>query len=104
MDSVLLFLLVAAIYFTPWLVAVSRKHHNRGAICALNLFLGWTVLGWIIAIVWAYTAVRRPDPAPARERCPYCHEAMAALATVCPHCRRDMPEAIVRARRAAPLE
>jgi hypothetical protein len=33
----LLFLFLAAIYFPPWLVAASRKHHNRGAICALNL-------------------------------------------------------------------
>lgn len=33
----------------------SRKHNNSGAIFVLNLFLGWSCLGWIIAIVWAHT-------------------------------------------------
>ena len=25
------------------------------AIAVLNLFLGWTVMGWVAALVWAYT-------------------------------------------------
>ena len=41
------------IYFIPSFVAAG--HHNRGAIIVLNLFLGWTFLGWIIALVWACT-------------------------------------------------
>lgn len=46
------------IYFIPTLVAFSRSHHNSMAINMLNLFLGWTFLGWVIALVWAFTAVR----------------------------------------------
>jgi hypothetical protein len=41
------------IYFMPSFVAAG--HHNHGAIIVLNLFLGWTFLGWVIALVWACT-------------------------------------------------
>jgi hypothetical protein len=47
--------LILVIYFVPTLVAGWHRHRNSGAICALNLFLGWTFLGWIIALVWAFT-------------------------------------------------
>ena len=49
-------ILMIAAYFGPTLVAILRKRQNVGAIFALNLFLGWTVLGWIIAFVWSLTA------------------------------------------------
>jgi hypothetical protein len=39
----------------PTCVAAHRKHNNESAILALNLFLGWTLLGWVIALVWALT-------------------------------------------------
>lgn len=41
------------IYFIPSWVAELRKHRNSGAIFAVNLFLGETVIGWIIALIWA---------------------------------------------------
>ena len=44
-------------YFIPAVVAGCRNHHQRGAIFALNLLLGWTFLGWAAALVWALTAV-----------------------------------------------
>lgn len=47
------------VYFLPALVASGRHHHNAGAIVVLNLFLGWTFLGWVVALVWASTAVDR---------------------------------------------
>jgi Superinfection immunity protein len=46
------------VYFLPTFFAFSRNHHNRAAILVLNLFLGWTFIGWVIALVWAFTAVR----------------------------------------------
>jgi len=51
----------ALLYFLPTLVAGTRRHHQRFAILVLNLFLGWTVLGWIGALVWSATAVVRPE-------------------------------------------
>lgn len=65
MESAALLALVA--YFVPTIVAGARRHHNQGAIFALNLLLGWTVIGWIAALVWALTAVTpRPAPVPRR--------------------------------------
>jgi hypothetical protein len=43
------------LYFMPTVIAVNRGHHNKGAIFALNLFLGWSFLGWVAAFVWACT-------------------------------------------------
>ncbi|MFI5103885.1 MAG: superinfection immunity protein, partial [Terriglobales bacterium] len=35
------------------IIASGRGHNNQGAICVLNLFLGWTVLGWLVALIWS---------------------------------------------------
>ena len=43
------------LYFTPVIVATNRKHRNAGAIAVLNLFLGWTLVGWVAALVWSFT-------------------------------------------------
>lgn len=46
-------LVLLCIYFVPTIVASSRKHADQNAILVLNLFLGWTFVGWVIALVWA---------------------------------------------------
>lgn len=46
-------LVVLAVYFLPWIVANHRRHHNQTALFCLNLFLGWTLVGWVFALVWA---------------------------------------------------
>ncbi len=48
-------LLLAAVYFAPAIIATLRGHLSGGAITVLNIFLGWTALGWIIALVWSFT-------------------------------------------------
>jgi hypothetical protein len=48
-----------AIYFLPAIVAWCRGHRNEYAIGILNMLLGWTFIGWVIALVWAYTANTR---------------------------------------------
>ncbi len=56
-----LFLAGGALYCLPWIIARARHHHNGGAIVVLNLLLGWTFVGWVIALVWASTQVKRPE-------------------------------------------
>ena len=48
-------------YITPFVVAYIRQHHQILAILALNVLLGWTLLGWVAAFVWACTVVRQPE-------------------------------------------
>jgi len=41
------------LYFVPSIVG--RHKANALAIFVCNLFLGWTFLGWVLALVWACT-------------------------------------------------
>jgi len=49
----LLVVLIFAFYFLPTLIAFLRQHKNKLAIFLLNLLLGWTVLGWVVSLVWS---------------------------------------------------
>lgn len=43
----------AILYFVPTLIAFMRRKRNAKAIFALNLFLGWSFLGWVGALIWS---------------------------------------------------
>lgn len=51
-------LALAFVHFIPTLVGVYRASHSRIGIFVLNLVLGWTVIGWFAALVWALTSER----------------------------------------------
>ncbi len=46
-------ILIFTLYFLPTLIAFIRQHKNKLAIFLLNLLLGWTVLGWVVSLVWS---------------------------------------------------
>jgi hypothetical protein len=50
-----LLVLLVGIYFFPAIKAYQQRKRNRQAILILNVFLGWTLVGWVVALVWAYT-------------------------------------------------
>ena len=58
--AVIVFFVGVAIYFLPSINASSRKHPNSTSIFLLNLFLGWTLLGWVAALVWSASSVMQP--------------------------------------------
>lgn len=41
------------VYFFPAIVAAVRHTHNATGILLLNVFLGWTVVGWFVALLMA---------------------------------------------------
>jgi len=49
----LLFGFPLVMYFLPSIIALVRSKRDLLAIFMLNLFLGWSVIGWIVALVWA---------------------------------------------------
>lgn len=51
--------LVCSAYLFPVFIAFVRSHHNLASILVINLFLGWTFLGWVIALAMAFSAVER---------------------------------------------
>ena len=40
-------------YFLPAIIAAVRHTHNTAGVLLLNLFLGWTLIGWFIALLVA---------------------------------------------------
>lgn len=44
------------LYWLPTIIAFCRNHHNRTAIAVVNLLLGWSIVGWIVALIWAFTS------------------------------------------------
>ena len=54
---VLLLIIVgsAIVYFIPTMIGYDKHKRNAGAIFALNILLGWTFIGWVVALVWALT-------------------------------------------------
>ena len=46
-----------SIYLAPSIIAVVRGHHHWPWIGFLNFATGWTVAGWIAALVWSATPV-----------------------------------------------
>jgi Superinfection immunity protein len=40
-------------YFLPSIIALARSKRDIAAILLLNFFLGWTMIGWVVALVWA---------------------------------------------------
>ena len=46
-------IIILFIYFLPAIIAGAKKKKNATAITLVNLFFGWTFLGWFVALVWA---------------------------------------------------
>ncbi|HWU26868.1 MAG TPA: superinfection immunity protein [Rhizomicrobium sp.] len=46
-------------YWLPTIIAIVRQAHSALGVFLLNLFLGWTVLGWILALIWSLAADNR---------------------------------------------
>jgi hypothetical protein len=52
-------------YMTPAATAFSRRHPQKDTIRAVNLFFGWTVIGWLVALIWSFSAGDRSATATA---------------------------------------
>jgi uncharacterized protein YecT (DUF1311 family) len=115
-GGLIIVLLLAGLYFLPAIIAATRRHRNACAVFFLNLFLGWTLLGWVIAFVWAISnpptivveQSRAPPPKAApvepqeRYSCPFCAELIVREARVCRYCGNELPAGWLRLAQRAP--
>jgi uncharacterized membrane protein len=46
--------IVLGLYFLPTIVAGTTGNPRWPAILIVNLLVGWTFLGWVICLVWAF--------------------------------------------------
>lgn len=51
----ILLTILIILYILPGWLAEKRGHRQAGAIICLNILLGWTLIGWVAAFVWALT-------------------------------------------------
>ncbi|WAP61813.1 superinfection immunity protein [Pseudomonas fortuita] len=81
---------VPLLYMLPTIEAKLRGHTNIASIALVNLFLGWSLIGWVVALVWAF---KKPETAPAvaapNKEAPVVEQAAAATKT-CPFCAEDI--------------
>jgi len=48
------FVTAPALYLLPTYEAWRNKQPNLTSISLVNIFLGWTLLGWVVAAAWAF--------------------------------------------------
>jgi len=58
-DGAFWFFVMMFIYFIPAIVAHYKEHTKESSIMVVNLFLGWTFLGWVIALAWAVSESKK---------------------------------------------
>ncbi len=44
---------LSILYFLPMAIAIYRSHPKAGRIVLVNLLLGCTQIGWVVALFWA---------------------------------------------------
>lgn len=104
------FATIPALYLLPTFEAWLKNHPNLTSIALVNVFLGWSLIGWIVALVWALKQPEKviavPDKgyaaAPASvapsvmadirptKDCPFCGEVILEKAVKCKHCGSDL--------------
>jgi Superinfection immunity protein len=46
------------LYFLPTIIALLRKRAKPAVVILLNVFLGWTLIGWIAALIMSFGGTR----------------------------------------------
>jgi hypothetical protein len=87
--------ILVGLYFLPTIIAANRKVSSVGSIAVINTFLGWTLIGWVVALAMAVRTVPPSEGAaawqaavvtgPTRD-CPNCKRSMPRRESTCPHC------------------
>jgi len=79
------------LYFLPTIVAIVLLEDALG-VFLVNFFLGWTVIGWWVAMIWAVAARKTLQvhrvPVSSGRFCSRCGTLAPPGAQVCPNCGR----------------
>lgn len=86
MDSAFLVFFGIFVYLFPTVVASRRNSKRANGVFALNLLLGWTFIGWVVALAWAFGSDVKDEADENRVACQYCKELVMRGASKCKHC------------------
>ena len=53
MTDFILGIITLGLFFLPTIWAYKTNHPSKSSIFFINFFLGWTIIGWIVAVIWA---------------------------------------------------
>lgn len=59
MTEIGVLVFVLALYVLPTFIAAYRSAPNYGSIVVINLLLGWTFVGWVVALAMAFRDPQR---------------------------------------------
>ena len=48
-----IYVVAICMYFLPTIIAFRRKVVNAGSVFVINLFLGWSLIGWVVSLAMA---------------------------------------------------
>ena len=55
LQFIFILLLQLLLYLLPGIIASFRGNRNNAPIWVINIFLGWTFVGWVVALAWSLT-------------------------------------------------
>lgn len=70
-----LLVILLAIYFIPTILGAWLKVPGLGLIFVVNLFLGWTIAGWAVALSWVLQRTGVLNRRDERDRVGYAQDA-----------------------------
>lgn len=83
-------LILTLLYFLPSIIGKDKR--DAMGIFLVNLFLGWTLVGWVVAFLWACASDRpayvQYAPAGAAHFCSNCGTPAAPVVRYCSACGR----------------
>ena len=53
--------MLVGLYFLPTIVSLDRKVVNKWSVVVINVFLGWTLIGWVVALAMALRTQKEPS-------------------------------------------
>jgi hypothetical protein len=56
--------MIFALYFLPTIIGAIRKVPNVVSVFVINFFLGWTLVGWVVALAMAARTAPPPGYPP----------------------------------------